>query len=113
MSTSQLIRERALVHAQLLTSIAELNYVPSSLSLHMGYLQGIQAQHNESESRLKSFSESSKRKDRKLTKLRNSTIKRLAYRLMGMKENLIEKENKLARYDSHLRFYLIEFTLFH
>lgn len=112
MSTSKLIRERASDHTQILASIAELDHAPSSLSAHMAYLEEIQVRYNKSESRLKLFSEASKRKYGELAKLRNSTAKPLAYKLVGMEEKLVGKENKLKRYDSQHAFWPIGFIFF-
>ncbi|KAG6833398.1 hypothetical protein H0H87_007383 [Tephrocybe sp. NHM501043] len=85
-STFQVLCENAPYHSKLISTIAELDYVPLALEHQTSYVDELQTRLKQSEARLKSLSETTKKERKEHESLRDSTARRLAHKLTGRKE---------------------------
>jgi len=96
-STPQIIRDNAPYHSQILAHISELDYVPSTLSHQISYVQDLEARVQQSETRLKKLSQLTAKERKEHESLRDSIARRLAHKLTGRKEKFEAKESKEER----------------
>ncbi|GLB44533.1 hypothetical protein LshimejAT787_1701600 [Lyophyllum shimeji] len=97
MGTPQIIRDNVPYHSQLLTRIAELDYVPSTLSHQISYVKDLVARVQQSETQLKKLSHITAKERKEHESLRDSVARRLAHKLTGRKEKFEAKASKEER----------------
>ena len=99
MSTEDVIKSNAKYHAHLMQSIGSLDYVPSTLQAQQQYLKDLQSQLQSTRAQITALAKDTKKERKEHERIRDSTTKKLAYRLSGKKDVLaskIEKEERCA-----------------
>ncbi|KAJ7153434.1 hypothetical protein C8R43DRAFT_885487 [Mycena crocata] len=97
MSTTEAILQNAAYHAQLLASIAELDYVPSALEHQTSYLANIEKNKQQTSAKIKLLEKKTNKERKEHEALRDSTARRLAAKLTGRKEKFEAKASKEER----------------
>ncbi|KAG5340050.1 hypothetical protein C0989_002986 [Termitomyces sp. Mn162] len=94
---SQALRDNAAYHSRLISTISELDYVPSALKLQTSYVDDLQTRLEESQALLKKLSEATKKERKEHESLRDSTTRRLAHKLTGRKDQFQAMATKEER----------------
>ncbi|KAH0579995.1 hypothetical protein H2248_002814 [Termitomyces sp. 'cryptogamus'] len=94
---SQALRDNAAYHSRLISTISELDYVPSALKLQTSYVDDLQTRLEESQALLRKLSEATKKERKEHESLRDSTTRRLAHKLTGRKDQFQAMATKEER----------------
>lgn len=85
-------------HTGLLSTIAELDYVPAAKEHQIKYIEDLETQLATSKSQVEQLSQKTKKERKEHEALRDSTTRRLAHKLLGKKEQFEAKESKEERF---------------
>lgn len=92
------ILENAVYHGDLLSSIAELDYVPSAQTQQAVYLKDLENELRKSEQQAKELSKTTAILREKHQDLHDSTARRLIHKLSGKGDKFAERESEEERY---------------
>lgn len=87
-------------HAELLQSISELEYVPTTIKMQEDYVGDLEQQVTESYARLESLTEQTQKERAEYEKMRDATAVKLAHTLTGRGKKFEAKAHKEERYVS-------------
>ena len=87
-------------HARLLTTICQLEYVPSAIKHQVNYIEDLEGQLATIQKEVTRLAEKTKKERKEHEALRDSTSRRFAYTLLGKAEKFEAKANKEERYGS-------------
>ncbi|KAJ6554489.1 hypothetical protein B0H19DRAFT_948367 [Mycena capillaripes] len=97
MSTADAVLQNAAYHAQLLTGISELDYVPPALTQQDSYIGGLEQEVAALARKIKALEWKTTKERKEHEALRDSTTRRFAARLTGRKEKFEAKASKEER----------------
>ncbi|EEB93451.1 hypothetical protein MPER_07886 [Moniliophthora perniciosa FA553] len=97
-STSQIIRDNAHYHAELIKSLEEMQYAPSALTQQTSYLTDLEEQLKVTKEKVDKLSQVTKKERKEHEKMRDSTARKLAARISGKKEEFEAKKEKEERH---------------
>jgi hypothetical protein len=98
MTTTQAITENAAYHAELLASIAELDYAPSALDQQEKYLADLKQQRVKIQKDVERLTKITKKERKEHESLRDSVGKKFMYRIAGKKEKFEAQATKEEKY---------------
>lgn len=87
----------AAYHSRLLTTIGQLDYVPSAKKHQINYIEDLQSQLAMIQKEVAQLAEKTKKERKEHEALRDSTGRRLAHKLMGKREKFEAKASKEER----------------
>ncbi|KAJ7452055.1 hypothetical protein B0H11DRAFT_2288736 [Mycena galericulata] len=96
-STEAIVLQNAAYHAQLLSAIEELDYVPAALTQQESYVAGLKAERAQAAARVRVLERRTTKERKEHEALRDSTARRLAHKLTGRKEKFEAKTSKEER----------------
>jgi len=96
-STPGVILENASYHSHILSAIAELDYIPSAVSQQVAYVKDVEAQLQRSATKLEKLAAATKKERDEHIHIRDSTVLRLAHKIVGRKAKYEEKASKEER----------------
>ncbi|KAF8999853.1 hypothetical protein BDQ17DRAFT_1410589 [Cyathus striatus] len=96
-TTEQEVAANAAYHTELLTNIAELDYVSAALSNQTSYVNDLEKQFAQSRKKLNELQQKTKKERKEHEALKDSTARRLAHKLTGRKEKFEAMESKEER----------------
>lgn len=91
------IVENADYHANLLKSIAELEYAPTAFNQQTEYIAGLTQQLRNTEQKVKELGKDTKKQRKEHEELRDSVARKFVYRMTGRREKFTEKASKEER----------------
>jgi hypothetical protein len=94
----QTILEKAAYHTELLTSIAELDYVPTAQLQQSAFLKDLESQLEQGDRKLKELSETTAKLRKDHQHLHDSTARRLMHKVTGRGEKFAQRESAEERY---------------
>ena len=95
-------------HAKLLSTIAELEYVPQAKRDQIGYIKDLQSQIESGQRKIAQLAEKTQKERKEHESLRDSTARRFAHILVGQREKFAQKASKEERYvNLQLPFHVI------
>jgi len=89
-------------HSSLLSTIAELEYVPQAKRDQIEYIKDLQTQIESGQKKIAQLAEKTKKERKEHESLRDSTARRFAHLLVGQKEKFAQKASKEERYVNFL-----------
>jgi len=89
-------------HSRLLSTIAELEYVPQAKRDQIEYIKDLQTQIESGQKKIAQLAEKTKKERKEHESLRDSTARRFAHLLVGQKEKFAQKASKEERYVNFL-----------
>ncbi|KAJ7454948.1 hypothetical protein B0H11DRAFT_2287781 [Mycena galericulata] len=95
--TETIVLQNAAYHAQLLSAIEELDYVPAALTQQESYVAGLKAERAQAAARVRVLERQTTKERKEHEALRDSTARRLAHKLTGRKEKFEAKTSKEER----------------
>jgi hypothetical protein len=98
MATTQAITENAAYHAELLASIAELDYTPSALDQQGKYLADLKQQRANIQKEVERLTKITKKERKEHESLRDSVARKFMYRVAGKKEKFEAQATKEEKY---------------
>lgn len=99
LDTTENIVANAEYHSNLLSTIAELAYVPQAIKDQIEYVNDLQSQIKASKKKIATLTEKTKKERKEHESLRDSTARRWAYFLAGKKEKFAARASKEERCD--------------
>ena len=84
-------------HSRLLSTIAELEYVPQAKRDQIEYIKDLQTQIESGQGKITQLAEKTKKERKEHESLRDSTARRFAHLLVGKKEKFAQKASKEER----------------
>ena len=96
--TQEAILANATYHSRLLTTIGELEYVPSAKKHQISYIEDLEGQSATVQKEVAQLAEKTKKERKEHETLRDSTGRRFAHKLLGKAEKYEAKANKEERY---------------
>ena len=96
--TQEAILANAAYHSRLLTTIADLEYVPSAKKHQISYIEDLEGQSATLQKEVAQLAEKTKKERKEHETLRDSTGRRFAHKLLGKAEKYEAKANKEERY---------------
>lgn len=85
-------------HAQLLNTIADLEYVPQARKQQTTYIKDLESQVSALKQNITLLAAKTKKERKEHETLRDSTSRRFAHKLIGKKQEYMAKESKEERY---------------
>lgn len=98
MSLKQQVNIDTPTHGRLLAGIAELAYVPQALAQQTAFVKDLQTQLSAGEDKLKALSKKTEQERLEHEKLRDSVMRRFAYKATGRKDKYETKASKEEKY---------------
>ena len=97
-STPEVILQNASYHSHILSAIAELDHIPSAVLQQVAYVKDLEAQLQRSAEKLEKLAAATKKEREEHVHIRDSTVLRLAHKLVGRKAKYEEKASKEERF---------------
>ena len=97
--TQEAILANATYHSRLLTTIGNLEYVPSAKKHQISYIDDLEGQSTTLQKEVGQLAEKTKKERKEHETLRDSTSRRFAHKLLGKAEKYEAKANKEERYE--------------
>jgi predicted RNase H-like nuclease (RuvC/YqgF family) len=97
MEATEAIVANSLHHTQLLNIIADLEYVPQARKQQANYIKELESQVSALKRNISLLAAKTKKERKEHETLRDSTSRRFAHKLIGKKQEYMEKENKEER----------------
>jgi hypothetical protein len=96
--TQEAILANATYHSRLLTTIGNLEYVPSAKKHQISYIEDLEGQSATIQKEVAQLAEKTKKERKEHETLRDSTGRRFAHKLLGKAEKYEARANKEERY---------------
>ena len=109
--TQEAILANATYHSRLLTTIGDLEYVPSAKKHQISYIEDLEGQLATIQKEVAQLAEKTKKERKEHESLRDSTGRRFAHKLMGKAEKYEAKANKEERYVGVAIFWALSLIL--
>jgi len=98
MDTTEAIVANSRHHSELLSVIADLEYVPQAKKQQTTYIKDLESQISALRKNITLLAAKTKKERKDHETLRDSTSRRFAHKLIGKKQEYIAKESKEERY---------------